>query len=130
MVHCCREQVVHRYREQMVHCCRELLPHHARESLVYCSSRSEICGAHAVQRHGEDALAVRECLDRQGQIELWFNPATGRHARVCQLQDKFGIQIVRADKEITSFIKEKMKRLDQVHTYLVNRGYLLSRVFP
>jgi hypothetical protein len=89
-----------------------------------------VCGAHAVQRHGEDALAVRECLDRQGQIELWFNPATGRHARVCQLQDKFGIQIIRADKEITSFIKEKIKRLDQVHTYLVNRGYLLSRVFP
>jgi hypothetical protein len=89
-----------------------------------------VCGAHAVQRHGQDAVAVRECLDKHGQIELWFNPVTGRHARVCQIQDAlFGVQITKGDREITSFVKDKMRCLDQVRTYLANRGYLLARAF-
>lgn len=81
-------------------------------------------GYHAIERHGEAAIIVRECLNRQEPILKMRNPETGRLALVCKISEsKFGIQIVKGEHEITAFIKEKMKCLDQVKQYLLNRGY-------
>lgn len=83
-----------------------------------------VYGTHAVERHGSDATAVRRCLENGGGIENWFNPETNREATICQLQDgRYGIQIHRFGREVTSFIKNKLRRLDQVQRYLSNRGY-------
>lgn len=83
-------------------------------------------GTHAIERHGEDALAVRECVERGGGIELWYNPETMRQAEVCLMPDgKFGVQVSRFNREVTSFVKDKLQRIDQVHVYLRNRGYEL-----
>lgn len=81
--------------------------------------------SHAVDRHGNSAVLVRNCLNDKGAMQVWYNPATGRQARICQLDNgKFGVQILN-DKlqEITGFIKDKMTRIDQVTNYLKNAGY-------
>jgi hypothetical protein len=84
-----------------------------------------IYNTHAVTRHGTDALIVRECMNRQGPLETWTNLETNRDAHIVCLPDgKFGIQVCdQKDCEITSFIKEKLNRVEQVYRYLRNRGY-------
>lgn len=80
--------------------------------------------AHAIERHGSAAVRVRQCLNDKPPLETWTNPVTGRNAHVCQV-DKglFGIQIEKDGNEITSFIKEKMRTIEQVRKYLTNGGY-------
>jgi hypothetical protein len=79
---------------------------------------------HATQKHGEDAWTVRECINNNGPIESWDNPDTNRTAHiVCTPEGKFGIQICERNVEITCFLKNKMKVIDQVHTYLKNAGF-------
>lgn len=80
--------------------------------------------AHAGVKHGDDAWEVRNCIQKGGTIDIWINPDTNRQAHVCQIENgKFGIQIQIDGREITSFIKNKMSRLDQVYQYLRNSGY-------
>lgn len=85
--------------------------------------------SHGATSHGGDALAVRNCISKGGAFEIWFNPNTGREAWLCQIaKGKFGISIRRADgSPLTEFIKDKMKRLEQVHQYLENAGYKPGR---
>lgn len=74
----------------------------------------------------EEAEQVRECMHYNGYIQLWFQEEDGgKYIQVCELPNgQFGIQILTANlqKEITSFIKNKMKRLSQVEKYLQNGG--------
>ena len=79
---------------------------------------------HAVERHGADALSVRACLDGGPPLETWQNPTTGRQADICQIDNLFGLQISENGKEVTSFVKEKLKTMAQVRKYLENRGYI------
>lgn len=75
----------------------------------------------------EEAEAVRKCMYYNGYMQLWFKEDDdgAKYIQVCQLPNgKFGIQIMAANlqKEITAFIKNKMKRLSQVEKYLQNGG--------
>lgn len=84
--------------------------------------------SHGVERHGEAALTVRNCLNRGGEIQRWQNENTGRIARVCQIgPETFGIQIIEEIEgrweEITSFIKNKFRCVSKVERYLQNTGY-------
>jgi len=81
--------------------------------------------SHALDRHGTDAEIVRLCMTDPGQpFMIVTNLETGRQAWLRNLPNgRYGIQIVKDGKEITSFIKEKMRDLDQVLNYLFNRGY-------
>jgi len=83
---------------------------------------------HAAQRHGVEADIVRDCLSRNGALEKWMNFDTGRQALICQVRDNvWGIQIIKDRREITSFIKNKISRIEQVYQYLLNRGYRFVR---
>lgn len=79
--------------------------------------------SHAVQKHGEDAIVARSC--RHDPDFLFYNDKTGRTAFVCAVLDgKFGIAVVdEAGEEVTAFIKNKMKSIEQVIQYLKNCGY-------
>lgn len=86
--------------------------------------------SHGFERHGQYAIAVRNCISNGGTIQRWHNPETGRIARICQLEETvFGIQIIeKIDgkwQEITAFVKRKMTRLCQVEKYMQNTGYQL-----
>lgn len=79
--------------------------------------------------HGADAIAVRQCLDNNGPFAVWQKP-DGRFVRLCNLPDgRFGMQICAADyngeecfHEITSFVKNKFDKLEQLIKYLQNIG--------
>jgi len=78
---------------------------------------------HALERHGDEALLVRQCLQRNGAIQEWLQP-NGRIARICQLENgKFGVEIIDDQgRNITAFIKNKMRTLEQVEQYMRNKG--------
>jgi len=88
----------------------------------------DFSGSHGVAKHGNAAEMVRSCLSDKGMMQLWFNPTTGRKAYVCRIdKTTFGIQVNHVVegkwKELTSFIKDKFTRIDQVERYLRNTGY-------
>ena len=83
--------------------------------------------AHAIIRHGMEAIAVREHIAQYGHDQLWEYPDNPRKIYVCRLCDgRYGIQVVTKEGgawvEVTSFIKNRMKRLSQIENYLENRG--------
>lgn len=82
---------------------------------------------HANQSHPDDAEWVRNCLNRNGTLQLWQITNTNKFYRVCSDGEKFGIQAVIQEgengwREITSFIKNKMHVLEDVERYLRNSG--------
>lgn len=81
--------------------------------------------AHAVERHGTDAIVVKTCQETSGNFATWTNSSTKRYANIVCLPDgRFGLEICEGDGNmVTCFIKDKMKRLEQVYQYLENRGY-------
>jgi hypothetical protein len=82
-----------------------------------------IYGTHAVARHGTEADMVRECVERGGTIQRWAYHDNSRIISVCQLDDgRFGIMITERLKEVTSFVKNRMRDIKQVEQYLINRG--------
>jgi hypothetical protein len=94
--------------------------------LLAATQAIDLSISHGVDRHGGSAVIVRNCLDNKGALQVWHNPTTNRTARICVLDDgKFGVQILTYKlQEVTSFIKDKMSRIEQVENYLRNAGYL------
>jgi len=88
-------------------------------AVIYCE--------HAEARHGEDAIAVRQCMRERGPVAHLMNISNGRHYFVCQLDERtFGIQIMvksgQTWREVSSFTKNKLHTLEQVIRYLNNGG--------
>jgi hypothetical protein len=88
--------------------------------------------SHGYERHGIEAIQIDACLRNQGPISVWHNPTTNRFIQLCQVPGgKYGLQVSQEDiGEITAFIKDKMSDLQQVTTYLRNRGYELIKEVP
>lgn len=69
-----------------------------------------VFGAHAVAKHGGDALAVRQACDNGGEVQRWqAAERPGKFYRVCQLSPtRFGLQVIectaRGPRERTSFV--------------------------
>lgn len=81
-----------------------------------------IYGQHAVAKHGQDAVLVRQCMENKGPMQMWVMP-DGRVENICRLDDgRIGIMVTDGFHEVTSFIKNKMTRLSQVEQYLRNLG--------
>lgn len=81
--------------------------------------------SHANERHGTEADTARQCLNGRGG-HLFWNSTTNRYGVVCDLDGLFGIVILdEAGREVTAFLKNKMKRFDQVLKYMRNQGYEL-----
>lgn len=82
--------------------------------------------AHAVERHGTAALSAQECKSSTN-MKIFHNAATNRSGIVCLMADgHWGVVITdEVGREITSFVKEKMKTFEQVLKYMRNAGYEL-----
>ena len=91
------------------------------ENLSYGASTSTY---HATQKHGLDASMARECSNRP---ELkFYNDHTRRTAYMCVVNGFFGVHILDENgNEVTAFLKNKMKSVDQVINYMKNSGYQL-----
>ena len=70
----------------------------------------ETC-THAVAKHGNEALNIRDCLGKNGEFQVWKSlQFDNQFFRICDLgKGKFGLQIVRLEngvwREVTAFIK-------------------------
>ena len=86
--------------------------------------------SHGIEKHQDSAVSVRQCMDKNGPLQTWFNPTTNRIAYICQVAPNvFGVQIVEQGtdgvmKEITAFVKNKMTRIEQVMKSMENAGYV------
>jgi hypothetical protein len=81
-----------------------------------------IYGIHAVEKHGQDAILVRQCMENDGPVQIWVMP-DGRVENICRMNDgRWGIMVTDGFHEVTSFIKNKMTRLSQIEQYLRNLG--------
>jgi hypothetical protein len=83
---------------------------------------------HAEIRHGVGIVdTVNKCFDQYGAIRTFVNKTTGRVAEICQDGPQFMIRIKDATGDlVTAFMKEKMRFIEQVTQYLINRGYILK----
>ena len=71
--------------------------------------------SHAVIRHGEDAISIRACLDKNGEYQVWKSISDpNKFFRICEIEPgKFGFQIVQCVRggvcEKTAFTKGEGK---------------------
>lgn len=82
---------------------------------------------HALEKHSYDAVIVDSCLQNgAGYLGTFKRGFDGRILKVCQVDtDKFGVKVQEGNGDpVTDFIKEKLKRIDQVIRYVMNRGYV------
>jgi len=78
---------------------------------------------HSVAKHGTKAIIARACQSSD-QTYLFFNPTTKRKGIICKIGNSWGVLILdEAGREITAFMKEKLKRFDQIVRYMENAGY-------
>lgn len=90
---------------------------------------------HAVDRHGMEALAIRNCFEDNGDYQVWRN--TFNHDKfyhICQLEDNvFGIQVVCMNNavcnEVTAFIKGDGSMRELI-AYLRNRATIFTAGLP
>ncbi len=80
--------------------------------------------SHAIARHGPDAVAVRNCLDRGGTYQIWQQP-NGNFLKICWMPtSNFGIQVCKdmgtCFDEVTAFVKERIFTTEDLQTYLNN----------
>jgi len=82
-------------------------------------------GMHPLEKHPTDSIQVENCLNSNGALFRWTRPTDNRSATVCEISpNTWGIKIDESNGEnVTAFIKNKFKRLDQVIQYLINSGY-------
>ena len=81
---------------------------------------------HPVEKHGQAVVdQVDQCFGTRGTIDQMRNPITGRRADICQMENGlYAVEINESNGDnVTKFIKEKLRTLDQVRRYLTNRGY-------
>lgn len=88
---------------------------------------SVIYGNHAIERHGDQAVQIRQRLEKGGPELQVQHPVSGRIARACQIDGRYGIQILEPDgeHEVTTF-KNKSCTLEQLKRYLRNAGFVIS----
>jgi len=82
--------------------------------------------AHAAVRHGAAASEAQACKQEGASVTMFYNAATGRTGLVCQVNGHWAVVILdEAGREVTSFVKEKMRTFQQVLKYMRNVGYEL-----
>jgi len=93
--------------------------------LIVCITIVFVLSIHALEKHKTDAEIVEECLDKNGPIATLTRSSDNRKAIICEVfPGKFGVKIdEESGTNVTAFIKNKLKTLEQVFKYLDNTGY-------
>ena len=96
-------------------------------AVVVITALAIVCNLHADVKHGEAATIAGSICHQQPEIRF-YNPALNRFMDVCRVDGKWALWIFRQNPDgsqdnITSFVKEKMTRVEQVIKYAHNAGY-------
>jgi hypothetical protein len=81
--------------------------------------------AHALEKHGEDAITAEQCYEKHGAVAVYLNPSNQRKVYCVPVPElsRFGIIVTSEEgKIITQFIKNKMKTVEDVLRYIVQSG--------
>ncbi len=93
---------------------------------VVAAAVAVVPSLHAQEKHGAEASQARQCLDGEHQVFKFHNATTNRTGIVCDVGGMFGVVIIdELGNEVTSFLKNKMSRFEQVLKYMRNAGYEL-----
>jgi len=81
--------------------------------------------AHALWKHGEDAVKTDKCLEEKGPWGTWVRDRDGAKAFPCDVEkETIGVKINKAnDCNGTCLIKEKLRHARQVINWLHNQGF-------
>jgi len=83
-----------------------------------------VVSVHAIERHGEAAIKIANCISSGGSLAHLINPETGRQADVCKLQNGiFGILISESDGQNVTAYKNRNTVLSKVLCYLGKSGF-------
>ena len=93
--------------------------------LIACITIVFVLSTHALEKHKTEAEIVEECLDKNGPIATLTRSSDNRKAIICEVfPGKFGVKIdEESGTNVTAFIKNKFRTLEQVFRYLKNTGY-------
>lgn len=86
---------------------------------------------HAAIKHGADASLVRQCFENnEPPLQVYRKWDDGRGICVYDVSGRFGLFITTQDglREITSYIKQKFTRIEQLEQYMRNAG--AAKVYP
>ena len=81
--------------------------------------------AHALEKHGSDAITAAECYEKHGAVAVYLNPSNQRKVYCVPVPElnKFGVIVTSEEgKIITQFIKNKMKTVEDVLRYIIQSG--------
>lgn len=82
---------------------------------------------HALEKHGEFAVAVNQCLNGDDTVEF-YHPDTGRDAfAACMVNGRFGIQIDEPTGENVTAYPTRYKTAEQVIRWMKDHGWVLRR---
>ena len=101
--------------------------------VVIAFATLDTTNSHAVTKHGTDGAIVRNCISNGGTLEV-FPHATNpdKELWLCEPEPGvFGCQIRISNigggqDEVTCFIKNKMRKLEDVLRYIKNSGYIIG----
>lgn len=88
---------------------RKTIPHWL-IAIVLLMAAAVVVHAHAVERHGAEAEAVRKCLENKGPYQLWRSRDSNTFYRLCELDDgRWGLQAILKEGNVwhekTAFIR-------------------------
>lgn len=83
--------------------------------------------SHATERHGTDAQSVRDCIEQQGYMQVWWNADNEHRIEVCQVDEHtWGLRVLKRIsgkwQEITAFVRHQATTIEEVDQYLTNSG--------
>ena len=80
--------------------------------------------AHAVEKHGDDALLIKQCYDNGNVLTKWRKP-DGRILYACEMPERtcFGVIVAEGNPEdIVTCFPNKSKTLAKLFNYFRNAG--------
>ncbi len=79
--------------------------------------------SHAVLKHGNDAIRVRNCIDN-GNPTFFYQASKSKFIQICMIDPTtFGIRVIKKTggnryEEVTAYIKNTLKSIDDVLQYV------------
>ena len=97
--------------------------------IIFCILTLVVIGAgisaHALEKHGSDAITAEQCYEKHGALAVYLNPSNQRKVYCVPVPElsRFGVIVTSQEgKIITQFIKNKMKTIEDVIRYITNSG--------
>ncbi len=91
--------------------------------LIVLAATIGITISHAVLKHGNDAITVRNCIDNGNPTSL-YQASKSKFFQICMIDPTtFGIRVIKKTggnryEEVTAYIKNTLKSFDDVLQYV------------